>query len=98
MPIPRWSPPVYGASSQERSVDNFFGNPAAVQVFEHMIRDKRISQTILLAGPEGVGKATLARRFAATLLGDPAKIELDDLFLPDNACIVADREKWTAEK
>jgi DNA polymerase III, gamma/tau subunits len=79
-------------------LDNFFGNPAAVQVFEHMIRDRRISQTILLAGPEGVGKATLARRFAGELLGDPARIERDDLFLPENASIVADREKWTAEK
>jgi DNA polymerase-3 subunit delta' len=79
-------------------IDNFLGNPAAVQVFEHMVRDQRISQTILLAGPEGVGKATLARRFAATLLGDPARIERDDLFLPENASIVADREKWTAEK
>ncbi len=47
-----------------------------------MIDEGRISQTLLLSGPEGVGKATLARRFAAALLGDPQKIERDDLSLP----------------
>lgn len=63
-----------------------------------MIRGSRIPQTLLLSGPEGVGKATLARRFAAMLLGDPAKIEQDDLSLAANAEIIADREKWPAEK
>ena len=63
-----------------------------------MIRRGRIAQTILLSGPEGAGKATLARRFAARLLGDPAKIEQDDLSLEANAAIIADREKWTADK
>ena len=38
-----------------------------------MARQGRIPQTILLDGAEGVGKATLARRFAATLLGDAGK-------------------------
>ena len=52
----------------------------------------------LLAGPEGVGKATLARRFAAALLGSPEKIELDDLSTEPNQATVADREKWTADK
>ncbi|HUS06277.1 MAG TPA: DNA polymerase III subunit [Bryobacteraceae bacterium] len=79
-------------------IENFLGNPAAAAVFDHMIRDRRISQTILLAGPEGVGKATLARRFAAALLGDPAKIERDDLFLSENASVITERERWTAEK
>ena len=45
-----------------------------------------------------MGKATLARRFAAALLGGPGKIEQDDLSLEANLAIVADREKWTAEK
>jgi hypothetical protein len=43
-----------------------------------------------------VRKATLARRFAAAILGDPAKIEQDDLSLEQNQAIVADREKWPA--
>src|SRR5579885_2432537 len=63
-----------------------------------MIRRECIAQTILLDGPVGVGKATLVRRFAAALLGDPAKIERDDLSLAENQAILADREKWTAEK
>src|SRR5271170_2550652 len=63
-----------------------------------MIRGDRITQTLLLSGPEGVGKATLARRFAALLLGDPQKIEADDLSLESNASLIADREKWTADK
>jgi len=63
-----------------------------------MIRRGRIAQTLLLSGAEGVGKATLARRFGALLLGDPQKIEQDDLSLASNASLIADREKWTADK
>lgn len=76
----------------------FFGNEPAAQTLAQMIERGRISQTILLSGPEGVGKATLVRRFAASLLSSPEKIERDDLSLPGNCDIIADREKWTAEK
>lgn len=79
-------------------MENFFGNQTAAATLEEMIRGGRIPQTLLLAGPDGVGKATLARRFAARLLGDGGKIELDDLSLESNAALIADREKWTAEK
>ncbi|HEX4749188.1 MAG TPA: AAA family ATPase [Bryobacteraceae bacterium] len=77
---------------------HFYGNSSAAETLAHMIELDRIPQTILLSGPEGIGKATLARRFAATLLGDPAKIEQDDLSLPANLEIVEQREKWTSEK
>ncbi|HMF77641.1 MAG TPA: AAA family ATPase [Bryobacteraceae bacterium] len=77
---------------------DFWGNLAVAQTLSQMIAAERISQTILLSGPEGVGKATLARRFAAALLGSPAKIEADDLSLPANLDIVEQREKWPAEK
>ena len=78
--------------------ENFHGNPAVAAALEQMIAQDRIQQTILLDGPEGVGKATLARRFAARLLGDGDKIENDDLSLPHNAVIVEEREKWPSEK
>ncbi len=78
---------------------NFHGNSAVVQTLKQMIAAERIPQTILLSGPEGIGKATLARRFASSLLDDAAsKIELDDLSLPINLDAFAERDKWTADK
>lgn len=76
----------------------FYGNAAAAGTLEQMIRQNRIPQTILLNGPEGIGKSTLVRRFAGQLLGDPQKIERDDLSLPDNVVFLAEREKLPAEK
>jgi len=78
--------------------ENFYGNPDAVTTLTQMMERERIPQTILLSGPEGVGKATLARRFASALMGGEKKVEHDDLSLPDNTAIIADREKWTSEK
>jgi DNA polymerase-3 subunit delta' len=78
--------------------ENFRGNPHVTRAIERMIAQERIPQTLLFAGPEGTGKATLVRRFAAQLLGDPAKIEQDDLSLPHNLEIVAGRERWPADK
>lgn len=76
----------------------FYGNSTTVTVLDEMIRRERIPQTLLFDGPAGVGKATLARHFAARLMGDAAKIELDDLTLPSNQDIIADREKWPSDK
>jgi DNA polymerase III subunit delta' len=78
--------------------ENFWGNAHVTAVLDRMIEQDRIPQTLLFAGSEGIGKATLARRFAARLLGDAGKIEQDDLSLPHNVAIVAGREKWQAEK
>lgn len=63
-----------------------------------MLQDQRIPQTLMLAGPSGVGKATLVRRFAASLLGQAAKIEADDLSLEANLTTLADREKLPSDK
>jgi DNA polymerase-3 subunit delta' len=80
-------------------LENFYGNQSAAATLEDMIRGSRIAQTLLLSGPEGIGKATLARRFGALLLGgDARKIEQDDLSLESNAELITEREKWTAEK
>jgi len=78
--------------------ENFCGNAHVTRALERMIAGGRIAQTLLFAGPEGVGKATLARQFAAELLGDSHKIEQDDLSLPHNLESVAQRERWPAEK
>jgi DNA polymerase-3 subunit delta' len=77
---------------------HFFGNHSVAETLAQMIERERIPQTILLSGPEGVGKATLARRFAAAIVGGPDKIERDDLSLAANADTIAEREKWPADK
>jgi DNA polymerase-3 subunit delta' len=78
--------------------EQFWGNRHAVRALEQMIAHERIPQTLLFAGPEGVGKATLARRFAARFLDHAERIEQDDLSLPENIATVQAREKWPAEK
>ena len=78
--------------------DNFYGNATTAATLEGMISGQRIHQTLLLAGPEGIGKATLARRFAARLMGHPELIEQDDLSLPGNMAHIAEREKLPSEK
>ena len=76
----------------------YWGNLQVREGIGQMIAQGRLSQTLLFSGPEGVGKATLARRLGAHLLGHPEMIEQDDLDLPHNLETVAAREKWTAEK
>jgi DNA polymerase-3 subunit delta' len=78
--------------------ENFWGHRAATAALDQMIGQERIPQTLLFAGPEGVGKATLARRVGARLLGHAGEIERDDLSLPENAATIAGREKWPADK
>jgi len=78
--------------------ENFWGNPHVTQAIGQMIAQDRLVQTLLFSGPEGVGKATLARRIGARLLGRGELIERDDLSLSDNLDIVAAREKLAAEK
>ncbi len=76
----------------------FFGNRHPQGALARMIEGGRIPQTMLFAGLEGLGKATLVRRFAVRLLGGAAQIEKDDLSLPENVSLIAAREKLPADK
>jgi DNA polymerase III subunit delta' len=81
----------------------FYGNRHVQAALDAMIVGGRLPQTLLFAGLEGLGKATLVRRFAARLLapGDPAaaaQIEQDDLSLEANQELIAAREKLPADK
>src|SRR5580692_8075188 len=78
--------------------DNYYGNRHVQTTLEGMIERERIPQTMLFAGLSGLGKATLARRFGARLLGSPEKIERDDLSLEANADLIDTREKLPADK
>ena len=78
--------------------ENFWGNAQAVATLQQMIAGERIPQTLIFAGQGGLGKATLARRFAQQLLDHPEKIEHDDLSLPDNIALIQEREKLSSEK
>jgi DNA polymerase-3 subunit delta' len=84
--------------SFEHGFENFRGNSKVAQTLFAMTQQERIPQTILLDGPEGVGKATLARRFAAAMIGGADKIEHDDLSREANADTIAEREKWPSDK
>jgi DNA polymerase-3 subunit delta' len=78
--------------------ENFWGNRHVQKALEGMIERERIPQTMLFAGLEGLGKATLARRFAARLLDQPERIERDDLSREENASLITGREKLPADK
>ncbi|MBZ5577296.1 MAG: DNA polymerase III subunit [Acidobacteriia bacterium] len=78
--------------------ERFWGNTGVAEALEQMLAQERLAQTLLFSGPEGVGKATLARRLGARLLGHAGLIERDDLSLPDNRETVASRERWPSEK
>jgi DNA polymerase-3 subunit delta' len=76
----------------------FWGNQHVTLALERMIQGGRLAQTLLFSGPEGVGKATLARRFSAVLLGHEDLIERDDLSLPDNVAAAEEHARLSADQ
>ncbi len=56
--------------SSPREVDHLYGHDAAIAEFEEARGSGRLHHAWLLVGPEGVGKATLAYRFARSLLAE----------------------------
>lgn len=87
-----------GATPPRPQISHFAGNAPMRAMLEGMASTGRIPHSLLLCGPEGVGKATLARRFAALLLGDADKIEADDLSLAANRERIDERLSLTSEK
>src|ERR1039457_1408406 len=84
--------------SDQTRFENFWGNAHVTQALDQMIAHHRLAQTLLFSGPEGVGKATLARRLGSQFLRHPEQIEKEDVSLPLNLEIVAGREKWPPGK
>jgi len=60
--------------SPPREVERVFGHDAAIDEFEDALRSGRMHHAWLLVGPEGIGKATLAYRFARTVLGQGDRV------------------------
>jgi len=54
-----------------RETLNFFGNAATERALLQAYRENRLPHAIILGGPEGIGKATLAWRFARFLIAHP---------------------------
>lgn len=62
-------------------IGDFIGNPTAAAFFSRSLGLGRLAHAYLLVGPEHVGKAELARRVAASLLGVPKPEQHPDFLL-----------------
>ena len=74
-----------------REVPSFFGNQAGEQTLLEAIRSKRLHHAWLIKGAEGIGKATLAYRFARFLLslGSEETVDALDLSVPLDSPVFA---------
>ena len=78
---------AFEGAPHPRRATRLIGQPAAEQEMLSAYREGRLAHAWLIGGPEGVGKATLAWRFARFVLAypDPASravSEARDLFVP----------------
>ncbi|HYM11401.1 MAG TPA: hypothetical protein VEU62_11750, partial [Bryobacterales bacterium] len=92
-------------------LSQFAGNERVVAAVRSMLGQQRLPQTLLFAGPEGVGKATLARLVAAALLcagGKPGeacgecsacrRVLAGDLWLEEYQKLFEERARLAPEK
>ena len=63
--------------STPREVDRLFGHEAALNEFADALEGGRMHHAWLLVGPEGIGKATLAYRFARSVLAEGETVDRD---------------------
>jgi DNA polymerase-3 subunit delta' len=90
--------------------DTFLGNAGIVASLREMLAQDRLPQTLLFAGPEGIGKATLARlataamncsRAAGSGCGECSacrRILESDLWRPEHQGLLAERAKMPPDK
>jgi DNA polymerase III subunit delta' len=72
-----------GGFPHPRVQRKLFGHAAEAAALAQAARDGRLHHGLLITGPKGVGKATLAWRLARALLAHRAVAIPDDLSLPD---------------
>ena len=66
---------ITAAPPEPRANPDLIGQEAAQNVLSRAFRSGRLAHGWLLSGPEGIGKATLAYRFARALLAGPEAID-----------------------
>jgi DNA polymerase III subunit delta' len=74
---PAAEPDRLAGFSAPREVDSLFGHQAALQELAAALDSGRMHHAWLIVGPEGVGKATLAYRFARSVLADRESVDRD---------------------
>jgi DNA polymerase-3 subunit delta' len=72
---PAAEPDRLAGFSAPREVDRLFGHQSAQQELAAAFESGRMHHAWLIVGPEGVGKATLAYRFARAVLGDGEAVD-----------------------
>ena len=61
-------PPRFDVGSNVTNLAQIVGQPSAVAVLRRMLSTGRVPHALIFHGPQGIGKATTARAFAAALL------------------------------